>query len=41
VFVRGPYRDVTSKGQSQVLESSVQGAVEIVPERVKLKNLHC
>jgi hypothetical protein len=41
VFLRGPYRDVISKGQSQLIESSVRKAVKRGPERAKLKNLHC
>jgi hypothetical protein len=36
-----PALDVITKGQSQLLNSSTREAVNIEPERVKLKNLHC
>jgi hypothetical protein len=41
VFLRGPCRDDISKGQSQLLGTSVQEPVKREPERVKLKNFHC
>jgi hypothetical protein len=41
VFLRGPCRDVISKGQSQLLGSSVRETVKIEPTLVKTKNLHC
>jgi hypothetical protein len=41
VFLHGPSRDVISKGQSQLLVTSVQESVKRGPESVKLKNLHC
>jgi hypothetical protein len=40
-FLRGPCRDVISKGQSQLSGSSAQKSVKTEPGRVKLKNLHC
>jgi hypothetical protein len=40
-FLRGPYRDVISKRQIQLLGSSAWEAVKRRPEYVKLKNLHC
>jgi hypothetical protein len=40
MFLRGPCRDVTSKGQSQLLESSAPETVKRGPERVNLKNFH-
>jgi hypothetical protein len=40
VFLRGPWRDVISKRQSQLLGTSAGEAVKIEPESVKLKNLH-
>jgi hypothetical protein len=39
-FLRGPCRDVISKGQSQDRELCT-GVCEERLERVKLKNLHC
>jgi hypothetical protein len=42
VFLRGPCRDVVSKGQSQLsVDSSARQAVKRGPQSVKLKNLHC
>jgi hypothetical protein len=42
-FLRGPCRDVISKGQRQLIIqlSSVRQAVKIEAELVKVKNLHC
>jgi hypothetical protein len=40
VFLHGPCRGVISKGQSQLLGSSVWEAVKIGPQHMKLKNLH-
>jgi hypothetical protein len=40
-FLCGPYQDVISKGQSELIESSAWEAVKIEPECVKLKNLYC
>jgi hypothetical protein len=41
VFLRGPCRDVISKGRSQLRESSAREAEKLGPEIVKLKGLHC
>jgi hypothetical protein len=44
VFLRGPCRDIISKGQSQLLRvqfNSTRKALKRGPERVKLKNFHC
>jgi hypothetical protein len=40
VFLRGPCRDVISKGQGQLRGSSVQKAVKTGLKGVKLKDLH-
>jgi hypothetical protein len=41
MFLRGPCRDVISKGQSQLRVSSAWESVKRGPECMKLKNLHC